>query len=194
MRTVRQKISVILIFVFLASLLIPVVGFAAETPNEDVFTTQSIEISQMEKLSKDMEKYLNFVDGEFKLDTKKMGKDGYSNTVIQTVEKQYQEFNVSIIENSSYGEQVSPNSVPSLLIKKAAQWLKDNWSKVYAKIPDPAKQYFQFNTVSKYIDLYVGISATINEFLTNIVNACLPSWLEWMTPGIVLTIELLLPF
>ncbi|ACV61651.1 hypothetical protein Dtox_0738 [Desulfofarcimen acetoxidans DSM 771] len=164
-----------------------VLSFAASA-NEDV-AKQSTEKSQYEKLSKDIENYLKLEDGKLKIDTNKMEIDGYSETIIQSVEKQYQEFNISI--NS---DQVSSKSIGSAAVKKAAQWLKSNWSKVYAKIPTSVKAYFSFDVVSKYIDAYVKYSDTINEYLANIVNACLPSSLEWMTPGIVATIELLLPF
>jgi hypothetical protein len=89
---------------------------------------------------------------------------------------------------------VAPNSVVTISVKAAAKWLKSNWSKVYKKLPAPVKKYLKFNVVSKYIDAYVNFSNTIDEFLTKVVNACLPSQLEWMTPAIVTTISLLLPF
>jgi hypothetical protein len=90
-----------------------VLSFAASA-NEDV-AKQSTEKSQYEKLSKDIENYLKLEDGKLKIDTNKMEIDGYSETIIQSVEKQYQEFNISI--NS---DQVSSKSIGSAAVKKAA--------------------------------------------------------------------------
>jgi len=169
----KKAICCLLALTFLFNLIIPINVFASESINNNFITDDEISTSQLKNLDDEINNVLEIID------------------------------NALITENYEVDwEQVLPkkdgeseiNGVPSKAVKEAAKWLKSNWSKVYAKLPDVVKPYLTFDAVTKVIDAYVGFSDTIDEFLTNVVNACLPSFLEWMTPGIVTIISLLLPF
>ncbi|KJR44435.1 hypothetical protein UF75_5184 [Desulfosporosinus sp. I2] len=118
----------------------------------------------------------------------------YNTTAVNaTDESQTKASTSEAIRPDKEGGVVQPNSIGSAAVKAAAKWLKDNWAKVYAKIPDNLKKYFVADKVFEALDIFVGISDTIDAFLTNVVNYLLPSSLEYMTPTLVKIIGFFLP-
>ncbi|HZK52958.1 MAG TPA: hypothetical protein VFC84_01950 [Desulfosporosinus sp.] len=93
---------------------------------------------------------------------------------------------IASVEN---GAIVQPNSVGSVAVKAAANWIKSHASTVIKLLP----VYVSTDWLFSMVDAYVNYSDTVHSFLTNVISSVLPSWAQWTVPGIVASIEFLLP-
>lgn len=173
--------------------------FAAE-PSAIIASQNNDEISEFIKVSSNIEEYLSISsDGYFLLNEDLMKKDGFSTETISTVISMYEEINSSLSTIEKEELKNNANAGPeergklSAAVKVLKKFLKEQWPKILEKLPKAVRAYLSLDFLINMIDAYVGVSDTIEELLTNAINALLPSSLEFLTPGIVTIITTLLP-
>ena len=173
--------------------------FAAE-PSSIIDSQNNNEISEFINVSLNIEKYLSISsDGYFVLNKDLMEKDGISTQTIATVISMYGEVNASLSTIEKEQLKNNTNSSPeergklTAAVKVLKKFLKEQWPKIYEKLPKIVQGYLTLDFLIEMIDAYVAVSDTIEELLTNAINAILPSSLEFLTPGIVTIITTLLP-
>ena len=81
----------------------------------------------------------------------------------------------------------------SAAVKVIKKFLKKKWPKIIKKLPKPVRKLLTADAILAVIDAYVDISDSVEDLLTNCINAILPKPLEILTPGIVAVIMLFLP-
>ena len=81
----------------------------------------------------------------------------------------------------------------SAAVKVIKKFLKKKWTKIIKKLPKPVRKLLTADAILAVIDAYVDISDSVEDLLTNCINAILPKPLEILTPGIVAVIMLFLP-
>lgn len=151
-----------------------------------------------------IEKYLTFENDQFTLDKKAMLGDGYSEQVVDYISGLYDEINAGLSnvdkselerEKQRMLSEVGPTERGKLsaAVKVIKKFLKEKWPEIIKKLPGPVKAILSADAILAVLDAYVGISDSVEELLTNCVNAILPGPLEVLTPGVVAVIMLFLP-
>ena len=151
-----------------------------------------------------IERYLSFENDQFILDTDSMLRDGYSEQAVAYISKLYDEINVELSnvdkaelerEKERMLSEVGPTERGKLsaAVKVIKKFLKEKWPEIIKKLPGPVKTILSADAILAVIDAYVEISDSVEDLLTNCINAILPSSLEVLTPGVVAIIMLFLP-
>lgn len=151
-----------------------------------------------------IENYLTFENNQFIIDSERMLKDGIDKKYVKQLCKDYKEINKSLStsdleEIEKEKQQMLENLGPtergklSAAVKVIKKFLKEKWPKIIKKLPKPVRKILTADAILAVIDAYVEISDTVEELLTNCVNAILPKPLEVLTPGVVAVIMLFLP-
>lgn len=151
-----------------------------------------------------IERYLSFENDQFILDTDSMLRDGYSEQAVAYISELYDEINVELSnvdraelerEKERMLSEVGPTERGKLsaAVKVIKKFLKEKWPEIIKKLPGPVKTILSADAILAVIDAYVEISDSVEDLLTNCINAILPSSLEVLTPGVVAIIMLFLP-
>lgn len=91
----------------------------------------------------------------------------------------------------NYEEDIKERSVKTKLIKKALNWLKRNWKKVYNKVPSWMKKYIAFDRIFAIADQFIGISDGVEDFFHRVFRASgMPENVNWFVTNVIM---LLLP-
>mgnify|MGYP003227862317 FL=1 len=151
-----------------------------------------------------IKEYISFKDNEFIIDKQKMLADGIDKKYVKQLCKDYKEINKALsssdlkqLENEK--QEMLENLGPtergkfSAAVKVIKKFLKKKWPKIIKKLPKPVRKLLTADAILAVIDAYVDISDSVEDLLTNCINAILPKPLEILTPGIVAVIMLFLP-
>lgn len=93
--------------------------------------------------------------------------------------------------NINYEEDIKERGVKTKLIKKALNWLKSNWKKVYDKVPSWMKKYIVFDRIFAIADQFIGISDGVEDFFHRVFRAAgMPENVNWFVTNVIM---LLLP-
>lgn len=148
--------------------------------------------------------YITFENNQFIINSEKMFEDGIDKKYVEQLCKDYKEINQILStsdleqiesEKQEMLEDIGPTEKGKLsaAVKVIKKFLKEKWPKIIKKLPKPVRQILTADAILSVIDAYVEISDSVEELLTNCVNAILPKPLEVLTPGVVAVIMLFLP-
>ena len=191
----KKHIALILTFcIFLSAFSICTNANAQEMDDYTNYTEETTQIKE----------YISFKDNEFIIDKQKMLADGIDKKYVKQLCKDYKEINKALsssdlkqLENEK--QEMLENLGPtergkfSAAVKGIKKFLKKKWPKIIKKLPKPVRKLLTADAILAVIDAYVDISDSVEDLLTNCINAILPKPLEILTPGIVAVIMLFLP-
>lgn len=171
--------------------------FAAPPSEKNTSTSSDGQVMEIEK-------YLSYENGTFIVDTAAMLSDGYESEKVEEVSTLYAEINqnLSAIDREKLEQEkqrmlseLGPTERGKLsaAVKVIKTFLKEKWPQIIKNLPGPVKTILSAEAILAVLDAYAEISDSVEELLTNCVNAVLPGSLEFLTPGVVAVIMLFLP-
>lgn len=116
-----------------------------------------------------------------------------------TFEADGEKYKISEIVNSirsdinydDYETEIQSRNAATKGIKTAVKWVKKNWTKIYNKIPAPAKKYFKLDAFMSVADQFLEISDSIEDFFHSTFRAMgMPESVNWVITNVIM---LLLP-